>query len=166
MSQFIRHLNQIKNKRKIEWLTPSQRSALSSVKNELQVPSTVNLFGLVGAGKTFLGWTLANELNFAYLTHPGKMIQFNKLYYEGVVVDNCNSERNAHRELLKMIRFQQIAYAVFITRRMIKDYTHFVELHVTPYDIQAAQQNLIHAKIPLTHRDNPLNLWCLVNSSL
>jgi hypothetical protein len=166
MSQFIRHLNQIKNKRTFEWLTPSQRAALSSIKNVLQVPSTVNLFGPAGTGKTFLGWTLANVLSFAYLTHPDKIIQFNKLDHEGVVVDNCNSERNAHRELLKMIRFQQINHAVFITRRMIKDYTHFVELYVTAHDIETVQQNLIHAKIPLIHRDNPPNLWCLVNSSL
>ena len=166
MSQLIRYLNQIKNKQKIDWLTPSQQLAFSSIKDALQVPSTVNLFGSAGAGKTFLGWNLAHELSFAYLTHPEKISRFDRFGQEGIIVDNCNSERYDHRELLKMTRFRQINRAIFITRRMINDYTHFVELYATAHDIQAARQNLIDAKILLAHRENPPNLWYLVNPSL
>lgn len=64
MSQFVRRLNQIKSNRIPEWLTPSQQEAFFKVKTALRTPSTVNLFGRVGVGKTFLGWTLAHELNF------------------------------------------------------------------------------------------------------
>ena len=60
----------------------------------------------------------------------------------GVIFDNCQSSRQAHREMLKIVRFQQIHYAIFITRQMISDYTHYVELKLTPIDQEQVQQNL------------------------
>lgn len=166
MSQFIRHLNQIKSKRTVEWLTPSQQAALSSIRNALRIPATVNLFGRAGVGKTFLGWTLASELDFAYLPQPDLINTVNGTEYDGVILDNCRAERQAHRELLKTLRFQDVGRAVIITRQTVQDYTHFVELHLTTSDILTAQQNLTGAGVLSIHRYEVPNLWYLVNLSL
>lgn len=166
MSQFVRLLNQIKNKRTIEWLTPSQQIALSGIKTALRVPATVNLFGRAGVGKTFLGWTLATELNFVYLPHPDLVVTVNSAEYDGVILDNCRAERQAHRELLKVLRFQDVSRAVLISRQMVKDYTHFVELYLTDSDILTVQQNLTSAGVLSHTREGASSLWYLVNPSL
>lgn len=166
MSKLIRDLNKIKSNRTTEWLSPSQQSAFISIKTILRIPSTVNLFGHSGVGKTFLGWTLANELNFAYLSRPDLVNNVSGEKYDGVVLDNCYAERQAHRELLKILQFQYISRAVLITRQIIKDYTQFVELRLTDLDIIVVQKNLVDLGMsPVTRKDIP-NLWYMVNSSL
>jgi hypothetical protein len=166
MSQFVRRLNQIKSNRTPEWLTSSQQEVLFKVKTALRVPSTINLFGHVGVGKTFLGWTLAHELNFSYLPDPALVKTITNNWYSGIILDNCRADRQTHRELLKILQFQEINKAVFISRQMIKDYTPFIELNLTHSDISAVRQNLTDAgMLSLTEDDVP-NLWHLVNSSL
>lgn len=166
MSQFVRHLNQIKSNRIPEWLTPSQQEAFFKVKTALRTPSTVNLFGRVGVGKTFLGWTLAHELNFFYLSDPVLIKTITSNQYSGLILDNCRADRQTHRELLKILQFQNINKAVFISRQMIKDYTQFVELNLTDSDIFTVEQNLIDAGVLSLTQDDVPNLWYLVNSSL
>lgn len=167
MSQLIRHLNQIKNKRTKDSLNPSQQLAFLSINNALRIPSTVNLFGQIGTGKTYLSWILAGELNFAYLPHPNQISHLDGSKHEGVIIDNCLSERKFHRELLKTVQLYQFNRAIFITRHMINDYTYFVELKLTVKDILAVQNNLINIGILLTPDETtPPNLWYLVNSFL
>lgn len=166
MSQFVHRLNQIKSNRTPEWLTPSQLEVFFKVKTALCVPSTINLFGRTGVGKTFLGWALAYELNFFYLPDPALVKTITSNQYSGIILDNCRADRQTHRELLKILQFQNINKAMFISRQMIKDYTQFVELNLTDSDILAVRENLTDVgMLPLTEDDVP-NLWYLVNSSL
>jgi hypothetical protein len=166
MSQFIRHLNQIKKKRAVEWLTPSQQVACSSIKATMRIPTTVNLFGHPGVGKTFLSWTIASELDFTYLPHPDLISIISNAKHNGVIVDNCQADRQTHRKILKMMRFHNVDRVIIITRQIIKDYTQFVELKLTQPDIVTVQQNLVTIGVlPANIADTP-TLWYLVNSSL
>lgn len=165
MSDFVRNLNRIKTKRNSDWLTPSQQRAFTATEKVLQAPSTVNLFGREGVGKTFLAWILAYKLGYVYLAHPSRLEQIDNLETSGVILDNCQSDRQAHRDLLKTVRFQQIHQAVFITRQMINDYTHYVELNLTIIDQEQVQKNLADIGLVITSIEQP-NLWHLINPHL
>ena len=165
MSDFVRNLNHIKTKRRLEWLTLSQKEAFTAVTKALQIPNTVNLFGREGVGKTFLAWILADKLGYTYLTHPGRLEQLDHLETDGIILDNCQSSRQVHREMLKTVRFRQIYHAIFITRQMISDYTHYEELKLTSIDQKQVQQNLAGMGMVTAVTQQP-NLWHLVNPHL
>lgn len=165
MSDFVRNLNRIKAKRKFDWLTPSQQEAFTAVSKALKIPNSVNLFGREGVGKTFLAWMLADKLGYIYLVHPSHLEQLNPSETAGVILDNCQSSRQAHREMLKAVRFQQIHHVIFITRQMISDYTHYVELKLTSIDQEQVQQNLTSLGLVTAVRQQP-SLWYFVNPQL
>ena len=165
MSDFIRHLNLIKTRRTQAWLTPSQQIALARLQKVLPVPGTVNLFGGIGSGKTFLAWFLAEQLTGMYLTHPDALKEIEEVDTAVLILDNCQAERQAHRELLKELQFRQVRHAVLITRQLIHDYTHYVELALTSTDLQYAHKNLSTLGLGSTSAD-PSNLWHLVNSCI
>lgn len=165
VSDFIRNLNRIKANRRFEWLTTSQQEAFTAVTKNLQIPNTVNLFGREGTGKTFLAWMLADKLDYTYLVHPSRLEQLDHSETVGVILDNCESSRLAHREILKTMRFQQIHHAIFITHKMISDYTHYVELKLTPIDQEQVQQNLASLGM-VTAVSQQSSLWHMVNPHL
>lgn len=165
MSDFIRALNLIKKQRNLTWLTASQQGAMAALQEALRVPGTVNLCGAAGVGKTFLAWTLADELSYTYFPHINRLEQVEDLHTTGVILDNCPPERQAHRNTLKTLRFRNVHYAVLITRQVIHDYTHYVELRLTPADQAKVQGNLTTLGLFREINETP-NLWYLVNPHL
>ena len=165
MSDFIRTLNLIKTQRDLTWLAPSQQDALTELREALRMPGTVNLFGMAGVGKTFLAWTLANELDYTYLAHISHFEQVEDLYTKGVVLDNCLPKRQFHRNMLKAISFRNVSCAVLVTRQMIQDYTRYVELRLTPSDQAKVWDNLATLGIFRKVNQAP-NLWHVVNPHL
>ena len=165
MSEIIRALNLIKLHRDASWLTDSQQQALLDVKEALRIPGTVNLCGPKGVGKTFLAWNLADELNYVYFPHLSYFMQVENLNTSGIVLDNCQPRRQAHREVLKTLRSQGTRHAVLITRQLIQDYTHYVDLGLTEADIDKVQGNL--ATINLIPKESQVsNYWHLINLCL
>jgi len=165
VSDFIRTLNVIKTHRDSSWLTDSQRRALAELKEALRAPGTVNLCGPVGVGKTFLAWTLADELDYIYFPHLCYFEQADDVDAVGVILDNGLSKRRFHREALKKLRFRGVRHAVFVTRQLIQDYTHYVELGLTEADVAQVRDNL--ASVGLFHlAPETSNLWHLINPYL
>lgn len=165
MSDFVRTLNLIKTRRNPTWLTPSQQEALAKLREALRAPGTVNLCGTAGVGKTFLAWTLADELGYVYFPHINRLEQSEDLHTTSVILDNCRPERQFHRDMLKELRFRSVRYAVLITRQIIHDYTRYVELSLTPADQDKVWNNLTTVGIFQKRTESP-NLWYLVNSYL
>lgn len=165
MSELIRTLNLIKAKRTATWLTDSQQAALIALRDILRIPYAVNLYGAIGVGKTFLGWHLADEFQYAYFPHIDFFVKAERLDAPGVVIDNCRSDRQHHRETLKMLGFHSIRHSVLISREPIRDFIHCVELDLTANDIARVHDNL---KMVGISRDvqNPSHLWYLVNPGL
>jgi hypothetical protein len=158
-------LNLIKTHRNIEWLTPSQSEALYALKKVLRVPGTVNLCGRAGVGKTFLAWALADDLGYAYFPHLKHFTQAEEIPASGVIIDNAKPDRQSHRNALKALQFQNVTRAVLVTRELIRDYTHYVELDLSPEDQEKVRHNLVSIG-HLIHEVGVLNLWYLVNPHL
>lgn len=165
LSDLFRTTNLVKAKRDVTWLTPSQRQALTALRGLLCVPCCVNLYGPVGVGKTFLAWNLADELGYAYLAHPTLIRQAEHLETKGVIVDSVEAGRMAHRDMLKLLSFQEISRAILITRQVVQDYTYCVELTLTPEDQAHVRENLAGIGI-FRPAIGSLNLWVLINPAL
>jgi hypothetical protein len=165
VSDFIRVLNLIKTRRNDAWLTASQQEAFSMLREALRIPCTVNLFGSIGVGKTFLAWILSDELGYTYFPHVDLLEQVEDLHTAGVILDNCLPARQVHRNVLKTLSFSNVSHAVLITRQMIRDYTHCVELVLTPTDQVKVRDNLIGLGFLQMISEAP-NLWHLVNPHL
>lgn len=165
MSDFIRLLNQIKTHRTEAWLTPSQAEAKAALCKSLRIPGTVNLFGSAGVGKTFLGWNLAEEAEYTYLPHVDRLADFQGAETKGLVVDSCPFSRAAHRDIRKHLSFKNIHRAVLITRRMIDDYTPYVELILDDRDLDKVIENLGSIGA-FRDRASASNLWQLLNPYL
>jgi hypothetical protein len=165
MSDFIRALNLIKTERETSWLTQSQEEALITLREMLRVPGRVNLSGSAGVGKTFLAWTLADELGYAYFAHPVRFEEVRELDVLDVIIDNAQPGRWAHRRVLKEMSFKGVRHAVLITRQPVRDYIHCVELALTPSDQAKVRDNL--ASVGLFQPAIDVStLWFLVNPSL
>lgn len=164
MSDFVRALNSIKTRRNTTWLTPSQQETLTALQRTLKVPCTVNLFGPAGTGKTFLAWTLADDLGYAYFSHLEHLVTKDLLETD-IVLDNCRPEREAHRSVLKELSFRNVRHAVLVSRQLIRDYTHYVELRLTPDDQAKVWDNLTTIGLFRATEQVP-NLWHLVNPHL
>lgn len=161
MSDLIRILNSIKTHRTDAWLTPSQQDAQTAIKELLRVPQTIDLCGPAGSGKTFLAWYLADELGYFYLVHPGRLDQVEISGNQGLIIDNCRSDRRGHRDMLKVLQLGHVQRAVFVTRQIIQDYTRYVELKLTVSDQNKVCENL--STIGIFREPNTANLWHLVN---
>ena len=165
MSEFIRTLNLIKTRRDIEWLTPSQVKALAALKEALRAPGTVNLCSPAGAGKTFLTWVLADHLGYAYFPHLKHFTQAEEIRASGVIIDNGKPDRQSHRNALKALQFQNMTRAVLVTRELIRDYTHYVELSLSLEDQEKVRHNLASVG-HITPDAKAFNLWYLINPYL
>ena len=162
MSDFIRALNLIKTRRNSSWLTDSQREALQALQRALRLPGSVNLCGSPGVGKTFLAWTLADELGYTYFSDIHRFTEAEHLTTAGVILDNCRAERQAHRNTLKALHFRDVHYAVLITREIVCDYTRYVELRLTQADRARVWDNLTSIGLFRKRTETP-DLWHLVN---
>lgn len=164
MSDFVRGLNLIKTRRDSDWLTPSQEEALAALQKTLRIPCTVNLFGPAGTGKTFLAWTLADHLGYVYFSHIEDFVT-EDWSGPGIIVDNCRPERRVHRDILKELSFRNVRYAVLVSRQLVRDYTHYVELELTPNDRTKAWDNLTRIGL-FRENEQASNLWQLINPFL
>lgn len=165
MSEFVRTLNLIKTHRSAEWLTPSQARALAALKEALRVPGTVNLCGSAGVGKTFLAWMLVDELGYSYFPHLKHFTRTENVSGPGVVIDNAEPSRQSHRNVLKALQFEDVKRALLITRELIRDYTHYVELSLSSEDWEIVCNNLMSVGCLISDSRVP-SLWYLVNPSL
>lgn len=136
---------------------------MAQVTQLLRFPGHINLYGSFGVGKTFLTWFVAEQLGYLYLPHPTKLVASDNLSLAGVVIDNCSSQRSAHRELLKELSFFGINRSLLITRTMFQDYSYFVHLSLTDEDQLQVRLNVARIGCMLA-AENTGNLWSLINS--
>ena len=167
MSKFIRVLNLIKTHWDVSWLTDSQRQCLEELQFQLRVPRTVNLYGKLGVGKTFLAWALVRESGLVYFSHLTLFLQAEGMEKEedtAIIIDNCPSVRSQHRDVLKALDFRGVKRAVLITPTLIQDYVHYCELLLTRDDISKVWDNLESIGIN-TEVTDAFSLWSVVNPS-
>lgn len=165
MSELIRTVNRIKAARDSSWLTTSQRHTWKELQEAIRIPGTVNLFGSIGVGKTFVAWHLVEQLGYAYFPHPTYLRRTEQADMPGVIIDNAESTRAVHREILKLLQFCQIRSAVLVTREPVEDYTRYVHLMLTEEDVDKVRMNLTAINI-FPSADRVSDLWALVRGSI
>jgi hypothetical protein len=163
VSTFVRNLNQIKTHCDTTWLSPSQRRTLDVLFDAIRYPGTVNLWGSVGVGKTFVSWILSNESGATYIPHISFLNEVEAPAGGTVIVDNCPPDRTDHRTILNRLRFANIPTTVLVSRDLIQDYTRYSELLCTSEDIDRVRSNLASVGV-FSPKANVPNLWHLVNS--
>jgi len=162
VSTFVRNLNQIKSHCDTTWLSPSQTAGLDALSKAIRYPGTVNFWGSVGVGKTFVCWILSRNPTTTYLPHISFLNEIAIAESVAVIVDNCPSDRTGHRTILNKLRLANIQTAILVTRELIQDYTHHVELLCTLEDIDYVRSVLGSIGI-FSSKANIPNLWHLVN---
>lgn len=162
MSAFVRNLNQIKTQYDATWVSPSQEKALNALIKAIRYPGTVNLWGPIGSGKTFLCWILARQMALTYVPHISFLDELALPQQNAVIVDNCLADRSSHRTLLNRLRMAGIQGAVLVSRELSQDYTRHVELMLTGEDLIQIRARLSTLGIFSSRTAIP-NLWHLVN---
>jgi len=110
-------LNQLKTQAKPNWLTDGQRAAFDAIRDALRFPETVNLYGPVGSGKTFLAWTLSRSLAMPYFPSPAAFDGRSGRPTTQAIVDNAGAGERTVRNLLAVAQRKGTHTLLFITHR-------------------------------------------------
>lgn len=153
VSRYIRILNDIKSKINLLTLTPSQISCRARIEDRLAYPGMVNLYGLHGVGKTFLGWAMAADPRVVYLVHPSRLSEISAADHPIVFVDNANADRIEFRRLLGALESAGIAKATVVTHRPADEYVFRAELGLTAKDMEMTRENLRSLGYPTAGMD-------------
>ena len=141
MSTLLVRLNQIKAQCDLAWLTPSQQQVWARLHEQLAFGETVNLYGAVGCGKTFLAWLFVKQANATYIASRQAIpVKTNEAL---LVIDNHPDSREAYRESLKTLAYQHQRATVLISRMAIRDDCYRVQLLLTQTELAPVYQRLV-----------------------
>lgn len=162
VSKYLETINRIRANLTETWLTDSQKSVWTQL-NKLMGPPyyVVNIYGITGSGKTFLGWLLQKQGRAIYANEGER----NWTAWQGqplVVLDGYDSSRRAVRSLQAQLQLSKIGQVIILTRQKAQDDIPCLHLAVTDRDIQIAKANL-YRELNLAIPDGARrNLWeCL-----
>jgi hypothetical protein len=162
VSKYLETINRIKVSLTEAWLTNSQRTVWAQLSKLMGPPYyVVNIYGVTGSGKTFLGWLLQKQ-GLAIYADEGER---DWTIWQGqplVVLDGYDSSRRAVRSLQAHLQLSKIGQVIILTRQKAQDDIPCLHLAVTDRDIQIAKANL-YRELDLVVPDGaPRNLWeCL-----
>lgn len=115
MSTWLDLLNDIKQQRSADLLTPAQAQGYQQLCQRLTMPDWLNLCGPPGSGKTFLAWQVARAVGATYLPLPA---QLDALDHPSpvLIVDNAPHQEHKLRNLLARCDLLNIPTVLLITR--------------------------------------------------
>jgi len=180
MNSLFDILNYIKTKSNQNWLSNSQKMALKKIINYLEIHRSVNLFGPIGSGKTFLMWVFSKMYpDWKYLPIPPRESEFQDFSGVNLILDNFSSDPKEYRRALYLATLYNIKKLIFVTNSEIDDAIPKVELCLKEYDIKKILNNLCVIGIDnnvvkkttvkedtSTKYSLPTNLWKLINPIL
>ena len=168
MSQLLALQNRLKVRARADRLTHHQRSIYDAVVAEWRYPNRLNVYGPAGAGKTFLGWSLAYEHDAQFIAGPELLAGLDlSTLTQPLIVDNIVVDAYALRHLLATLDLAQIRTAVLLSRSPNPDLLPGLELPVpTTADVAIVRRNLgdiEHYAVTITEN---ANLWNVIHSTL
>ncbi len=107
-------LNQLKQQAHPDLLTQTQQSAFQQLTYAWRFPERLNLYGVSGSGKTFLGWVIARHSQAQFYPSPRRFLE-QPSSSEKVIIDNAPSDERQLRQLLATLQSRQIKHSLVIT---------------------------------------------------
>lgn len=142
-----------------EWLTDSQVEVWTHLNKLMEPPYyVINIYGVTGAGKTFLGWLLEKQGMAIYADAQSQdwpAWKGQKL----VVLDGFDPSRRQVRSLRTTLQLMRVDQAIILTRQKAQDDIPCLHLAVTDRDIQIAKANLYRHLDIRVPDENLRNLW-------
>lgn len=148
--------NQIKILSDLSWLLPSQAILYQELLPFLGgLHRVVNIYGLQGVGKTFVGHILCKESRVEYVASPDLI----RIAEHPLVIDNAPFERTAVRGMRNNMRRFDLQQVLLITRYRVEDSVPAFSLNITPDDVRCFRANLFRYLDLRLPDCSTLNLW-------
>jgi hypothetical protein len=134
---------------KIDWLTPSQKRVWEAMQRFDGPPHRViNVYGLEGTGKTFIGWLLERLSYSTYRTWPDTQ----KPLLSRLTLDDFVADRSTARSIRPLVDTYGIQQIILLSRMRVDEKAMpTFELHVTEEDMEFFRANLyrhLHILLP------------------
>jgi hypothetical protein len=137
MSKAVGINNAVRVNCDLQWLTPSQQQVYDQLRSGFDHQRVLNVYGVVGAGKTVLAWVLEREGYGTYLPDASELLSGGRR----VLIDNYDSSRKA-RKLIDFMDELQISQVVLFTQKRIDDDFPAFEVKLTEEDIAHCKATL------------------------
>jgi hypothetical protein len=131
--------NRIKVLADAPWFFPSQAAVYQELLPFLgRLHRIINLYGLQGAGKTFLAHVLCKENRVEYVSSPELLRSVGR----PLAVDNASFERTAVRGMRNQMRRFDLQQVILVTRYRVEDSVPAFALTLMREDVHCFRANL------------------------
>ncbi len=130
----------IRDRVDLTWLTPSQRTVWEAIQRFDGPPHRViNIYGLEGTGKTFMGWFLERINYSTYQIWP----DMRRPLLPRLTLDDVLSDRTTARDIRPLVDKYGIHQIILLSRMRVNERAMpAFELHVTDDDLASFRANL------------------------
>ena len=124
----------------VRWLTPTQKTVWEAIQHFDGPPHRViNIYGVEGTGKTFIGWLLERMNYSTYRIWPDKQ----KPLLPRLTLDDVSSDRTTSRDLRPLVDKYGIQQIILLSRNRVDERAMpTFELHITEDDRESFRANL------------------------
>jgi len=166
MSRLLMLQNQLKIRARADKLADHQLRVFHDIAARRQYPQKLNLFGPAGAGKTFLGWALAYELDAAFCAAP-ELLEPPPAAGTFVIVDNVDVEAYPFRRLLAALELYNVRSALLISRAPNPGLLPALRLPAPEADdLTVVLHNLSELEFYALNSPESTNLWAIIRATL
>lgn len=134
MSLYTQWLNLIKERAEESWLTPHQSQVYTRLLEGLSSYSFVNVYGLRGAGKSFIGRLLAKAHGYAFTFDLDQAPDS----AEQIVLDDAVYSRS----MRPLARAKNLGRVILMTEQPIREAMARLELQLDESDVRQFRKNL------------------------
>lgn len=177
MSRWVDVLNRLRRDAGPGSLVAAQSDAAAGVAALLRTHDVVNINGVAGSGKTYLGWALARATGASQAGSPAKLALLvprarprshahgvgpwmNADLTDVIIVDNCPETRLGARSVVDDARAHGFRRVVLLTRAAVPDQIVKVSLQLGDGDARAICMALAaHGWSPSMDRTGHFTLW-------
>lgn len=118
MSEWLRLMNEMKQRAPQEYFTPTQRAVYDVLVERLQFSNQhTNLYGAHGVGKTYLAWGLVRALEAVHVPIASRLREFDGQPMSILILDNAPTYEDEERSLLADAALMGAGSVVFITQK-------------------------------------------------
>lgn len=166
MSRLLTLQNQLKIRAREGRLTDHQLRAFGDIQTAWRHPQRLNLCGPTGAGKTFLAWALAYELDATYFAAP-ELLAAVPAAEAPAIIDNVDVDAYPLRGLLARLDLYNLHRVLLISRVANPGLLPAVALPAPDEaDRTIVLHNLSELEFYSLHPVDSANLWTIIHATL